>query len=407
MKLSNMLTMPTNKTLSAFYIVIVLVVTAIALMVLFHKSILVYCQQSYHFEFFDMALMVDDANVTEDDQTKWTNESYESEELENTNIEKDNQKHPNVVTANAIADKQLQQNNRQNKTIKSNHTTENNKQKLPLIKGDNLQATNKRQTHSDSQLDSTRTNTALGNTVTLDESSNPRLSNDTDFTELSPIVLTKNDKVLFAGDSLMQGVAPYVKKMLFKQYKIESINLSKQSTGLAYPKAFDWPKTINDSISADASIKLIVIFLGPNDPWDFPVKGYAKYAKFKSQLWEEQYRLRVASILDIANQHNVKVLWLSPPCMRKPKLNDGMNYLSHLYESEVEKAHQHFMETNTLLGCSYDQFNSYIETNKQKIKVRIDDGIHFTITGQKLLAQAILNQITSTLSEDSHIESMH
>ncbi|OTQ12855.1 hypothetical protein B6D11_11005, partial [Gilliamella apicola] len=219
-----------------------------------------------------------------------------------------------------------------------------------------------------------------------------------------PIVLTQNDKVFFAGDSLMQGVAPYVKKMLFKQYKIESIDLSKRSTGLSYPKAFDWPKTINDKLSEDPSIKLLVVFLGANDPWDFPVKGYATNARFKSKLWEKQYRLRIASILEHVQKHSIQVLWLAPPCMRKQKLNDGMVYLNKLYQSELEKTQQHFLTTNELLGCSYEKFNSYIETNKEKIKVRVDDGVHFTPSGQRILAKAIMEKIIFKKLEDVHSE---
>ena len=219
-----------------------------------------------------------------------------------------------------------------------------------------------------------------------------------------PIVLTQNDKVFFAGDSLMQGVAPYVKKMLFKQYKIESIDLSKRSTGLSYPKAFDWPKTINDKLSEDPSIKLLVIFLGANDPWDFPVKGYATNVRFKSKLWEKQYRLRIASILEHVQKHRVQVLWLAPPCMRKKKLNDGMVYLNKLYQSELEKTQQHFLTTNELLGCSYEKFNSFVEKNKEKIRVRVDDGVHFTPSGQKILAKAIMEKIIFKKLEDVHSE---
>ena len=216
-----------------------------------------------------------------------------------------------------------------------------------------------------------------------------------------PIVLTENDKVFFAGDSLMQGVAPYVKKMLFKQYKIESIDLSKQSTGLAYPKAFNWPKTISDNLITDPSIKLLVVFLGPNDPWDFPVKGYPKYVKFKSPIWEEEYRLRIAAILNSAYEHDVQVLWLAAPCMRKPKLNDGMVYLNMLYQSEIEKVQQHFLTTNQLLGCTYENFTSFVESDKGKIKVRVDDGVHFTSTGQKILATAIMEKIIFKQLEDN------
>lgn len=52
------------------------------------------------------------------------------------------------------------------------------------------------------------------------------------------------DKVFFAGDSLMQGVAPFVQKSLKQQYGIESANLSKQSTGLSYPSFFDCRKRL-------------------------------------------------------------------------------------------------------------------------------------------------------------------
>ena len=97
------------------------------------------------------------------------------------------------------------------------------------------------------------------------------------------IVLGQGDKVFFAGDSMMQGVAPFVERSLKKQYGIQSVNLSKQSTGLSYPKFFDWPNTIEQTLKQQTDIRLLVVFLGPNDPWDFP-KG-KKYLKFASPEW--------------------------------------------------------------------------------------------------------------------------
>lgn len=256
------------------------------------------------------------------------------------------------------------------------------------------------------QQSSTEVKTSETQVTPINQNEQPEvLPDDASFVaEPIPIVLTQNDKVFFAGDSLMQGVAPYVKKMLFKQYKIESIDLSKRSTGLSYPKAFDWPKTINDKLSEDPSIKLLVVFLGANDPWDFPVKGYATNARFKSKLWEKQYRLRIASILEHVQKHSIQVLWLAPPCMRKQKLNDGMVYLNKLYQSELEKTQQHFLTTNELLGCSYEKFNSFVEKDKEKIKVRVDDGVHFTPSGQRILAKAIMEKIIFKKLEDVHSE---
>lgn len=209
------------------------------------------------------------------------------------------------------------------------------------------------------------------------------------------IQLAHNEKVFFAGDSLMQGVAPHVKKALFSRYKIESIDLSKQSTGLAYPSVFNWPKVIEEKLADDEKIKLLIVFLGPNDPWNYPIKGHSGYLRFKSEIWETNYRWRIERILKAAQQHHVQVIWLGVPCMRDSKLNGSMYYLNGLYESEVEKANQLFLPTDALLGCdSEGHYYHFVKADKGNIKVRFDDGIHFTIAGQKRIANMLLDWIS-------------
>ncbi len=56
---------------------------------------------------------------------------------------------------------------------------------------------------------------------------------------VAKIEIADGQKALFIGDSLMQGVAPWVMRQLQSKHKIDSIDLSKHSTGLAYSKFFD------------------------------------------------------------------------------------------------------------------------------------------------------------------------
>ncbi|OCG26607.1 hypothetical protein A9G11_13635 [Gilliamella sp. wkB108] len=419
----------TQKTLSVRYILILLCMTATVLMVIYYKSILIYWQQTYHFDLihanvnsdsdadsdpdadFDSdsnsdsdtmaniqsdTLIVDDTSLQKLEQE--TNQEQDNQETvamsENSDLTKSEKQVVHTIKQSKSKPAKLYFKNKTVEKDKDNQTQTNTQQQIavnqPLII--DSKALTQRAKHDKNKVVSTeKTESLPTKTTDILLSYHP-----------FPIQLTDNDKVFFAGDSLMQGVAPYVKKMLFKQYKIESLDLSKQSTGLAYPSAFDWPKTINDNLVADPSIKLLVVFLGPNDPWDFPVKGYSKYARFKSELWEQQYRMRIATILNNAKEHHVQVLWLAAPCMRKPKLNEGMVYLNFLYKSELEKAQQHFLTTNDLLGCSYEKFSNFVETGKEKTKVRVDDGIHFTPTGQKILAKAIMEKITYKKLEDTH-----
>lgn len=246
----------------------------------------------------------------------------------------------------------------------------------------------------------------FANVMDLDKESGSALISETDMANLTaeiplentnriipgqPITLQPQSKVLFVGDSMMQGVAPYIMKSLTTNYNIKSINLSKQSTGLAYPGFFNWPKTIADTLEKNPDIHLMVVFLGPNDPWDMPPKKGAKFYKFKSEEWEQLYRSRIEDILAHARQRNVNVIWVGPPNMRKQALSDGINYLNNLYQSEVNLAEQLYIPVNDIFKYQDLTYSDYLEIGDRKVKLRSDDGTHFTPTGQKMIAERILS----------------
>lgn len=213
-------------------------------------------------------------------------------------------------------------------------------------------------------------------------------------TPLTIANLSGTDEVFFVGDSLMQGVAPHMANTLLKRYKINSVNLSKQSTGLAYPGFFNWPLTVQQTLQANANIRLIVVFLGPNDPWDMPVAKGKPFLHFHSADWEASYRQRVESIFELAKAHHVQVIWVGPPNMRKDRLSTAMAYLRDLYKSEADRYGQLYLSANDVLGYHDDAFSPYLESaDGKKVKTRVDDGIHFTTTGQKLIAERVMSLI--------------
>ncbi|OUM31269.1 GDSL family lipase [Pseudomonas sp. 1239] len=208
------------------------------------------------------------------------------------------------------------------------------------------------------------------------------------------VSLAAGDEVFLVGDSLMQGVAPHLANTLLKRYQIKSVNLSRQSTGLAYPGFFNWPQTVSDTLQNHPNIRLMVVFLGPNDPWDMPESKGKPFLRFKSPEWEALYRKRIDRILDEARAHNVQVIWVGPPNMQKPKLSTAMAYLSGLYESQAQLYQQHYVSANGVLGYQADEFSYTLQNSQGKrVKTRVDDGIHFTTTGQKLIAEQVLSMI--------------
>lgn len=206
------------------------------------------------------------------------------------------------------------------------------------------------------------------------------------------IEIKATDRVLLAGDSMMQGVAPHLANTLRRQYGIESVDLSRQSTGLAYPSFFDWPATVRKEFKT-GNYKALVMMLGANDTWDIIQKGRA--VPFGTDNWKTAYSERVATIMEAAQEYNVRVVWLGAPPMGRDKMITRVPVLNEVYSREAAKhsAVARYVATGPVLSPDGSSFAKFLDLPKRgKVMVRADDGVHFTPTGQRLLARLALSQ---------------
>lgn len=207
-----------------------------------------------------------------------------------------------------------------------------------------------------------------------------------------PILLTANDRVLLVGDSLMQGLAPHLMTSLKRKYKVETMDLSKHSTGLTYPAFFDWPATVEDAFELE-NYTVVIVFLGANDPWDMTIHG--QYIRFGSERWREVYRERVARIINTATKHRARLIWLGAPPMGREDLVGKAPTLNAIYAEEAGKVplFARFVATDPTLTEDGSSFTKFLELPERgSVMVRTDDGVHFTTQGHRLLASLALSQ---------------
>ena len=135
------------------------------------------------------------------------------------------------------------------------------------------------------------------------------------------------------------------------------------------------------------------MFLGPNDPWDFPdpEEPRGKFLRFRSAAWEKVYRERISRILTAAEQHQARVIWLGLPYMRQPQFDQQMSYLDEVMRSETA-GRALFLPTRDLLS-SIGAYSDDMPLGGRAVTVRARDGVHFSPRGQRILAQAIQQQI--------------
>ncbi len=195
-------------------------------------------------------------------------------------------------------------------------------------------------------------------------------------------------RILFAGDSMMQGVAPLVISRMRKVYPDGLyVDASRQSTGLTVNRYFDWPAKIREE-TIKQGIRTVVIFLGPNDPWDI-YEGRKRYA-FPSESWEKKYRDRVDEVLDFAVSRGMHIIWIGLPVMREERIKTGAKVENRIFQEETKKYKFDYLSTEELLGSLDEPYQKYItDPQKGKLVVRADDGIHFTSTGLRIISARV------------------
>ncbi len=200
------------------------------------------------------------------------------------------------------------------------------------------------------------------------------------------VVLSAGDNVLFVGDSMMQSFAPHMQKWLKNNYNINSLNMGRHSTGLTNQIYFDWPEKAESSFAEHGNLKLVVVMLGANDPWNIETKQ-RKILTFKTPAWDEEYGNRMLRIVAAARQQNAQVIWIGLPYMRIKKYNKKIVYIDDLMKKTLEN-HAIYIPIRDLLsdkGAYQDTMN----VSGQWVRLRHKDGIHLNTPAELLILDAV------------------
>ena len=203
-----------------------------------------------------------------------------------------------------------------------------------------------------------------------------------------------NDRVLFVGDSLMQGIAPQIIRELDRR-SIRYSNPSMKSTGLLVRKSCNWFEKTEKELSDDAAIRYMVVMLGLNDPMGFYVNG--KPQAFGTEGWISSYREFVDRIYAIADRHHVRVFWYKIPPVRGKTLDSKIPVLNDIFEAEAGARGGVFLEVPAMAPDG--KYAAYIPIDGKSRKVRADDGIHFNVRGAGVMAAEFLRHLRFSESE--------
>ncbi len=194
--------------------------------------------------------------------------------------------------------------------------------------------------------------------------------------------------VVVMGDSLANLLANGLDDALNNRPDVEVIHKAKPDSGLVRTDFYDWPKAVSDLLASDQKISIGVILLGLNDRQ--PIREGETVHEPLSPRWLELYRDRIDAIANAFAGKRVPLIWVGAPPMQNGRLSADLVTFNDLFRQRVEKAGGQYVD---LWGGFVDAENRYTATGPdvsgQPVRLRLGDGIHFTMAGARKAAHFV------------------
>lgn len=197
--------------------------------------------------------------------------------------------------------------------------------------------------------------------------------------------------VLEIGDSLGNDLGWGLERHLAATSGLNLVQLDKSSTGLANSWFYSWPVHLAAYLK-QYHPQLLLVMLGGNDEQGMEINGTA--VTFGSPAWKSAYLGFVREIVTEATSAGAYVFWVGMPIMQPPSYNQGMTILNSLYQEGVtSEANATFVPTWSLFSNPAGQFQSQAEVNGVATTLREPDGIHFSFSGEDVIATYVIREM--------------
>lgn len=186
------------------------------------------------------------------------------------------------------------------------------------------------------------------------------------------------------GDSMATDVGKALERFYAEDPNIAILTQGVGSSSFVRPDFFDWPKTINEQIAAN-SFDIAVILIGINDRQKMRLNGVS-YGSLTPE-WTTEYSARVASVAKALRAAGKPTIWVGLPPMEAPKFGKAMIQVNEIQRLAAFSGGADFLDIYERFATEDGAYTSRgPDLNGNQVRMRKDDGIHFSAAGADKLA---------------------
>jgi uncharacterized protein len=195
-------------------------------------------------------------------------------------------------------------------------------------------------------------------------------------------------RLWIGGDSLAGSLGPALGELTGRTGVVQPVVDSRVSSGLLSPDFFDWSKNGAEDMST-YNPEVAVFIIGANDAKNLP-KGADQ-----DPVWRERYATVVERMLEVLVGNGRSVFWVGAPIMSDSAFSERVKGVNSVYE-EVAARHPDvtYVDAFAVFSGPDGKFAPSLPTGDGKlVRVRAQDGIHFTPAGGDVLASAVFDRL--------------
>ncbi len=194
------------------------------------------------------------------------------------------------------------------------------------------------------------------------------------------------------GDSQAQGLAVGLQRVLVEDPRYRVLNRTHPGAALVHDES-EWLGPVQHFVEREKADIAVVMF-GANDRLD--MRDSQGYLRFRSDEWRAAYADRIDQMLTLLTGAGLKIIWCGNPIARSGTYSADMSYINEIYAAETARFGARFVPLWSVVTDDQGQFTAYgKDRGGTTQRLRTDDGIHFTAAGYELIAEKIVNLLST------------
>jgi len=202
-------------------------------------------------------------------------------------------------------------------------------------------------------------------------------------------------KLWVGGDSVVKIIGEAIVRQAGESGLFEATHEPQLQSGLTRPDFFDWPREIDRVSKFEPPYEVVVVMFGANDAQGIIETDGTVHQQAGSPGWQEEYRRRVAGVMDIMKAENRMVAWVGQPIMRSDELTAQMEMTNAIFKDEASKRPWvKYIDLWPLFVNAEGNYDAYVVDDDGETKLmRNPDGVHLVREGGEKAARFILAEV--------------